>query len=90
MSKPTAAQKRRMDAVAKLPCLVCGGMPVQIHHCRHECGLAQRNHDHIAPLCPECHQHGPESRHGNSKAFAIQNGHDGFLHFCTMKLLGEI
>jgi hypothetical protein len=40
--KPTAAQKRRMDAVAKLPCLVCGGMPVQIHHCRHECGFLLR------------------------------------------------
>jgi hypothetical protein len=36
------------------------------------------------------HQHGPESRHGNSKAFATRNGHDGFLHFCTQKLLGEI
>lgn len=72
MSRPTAADKRHWGAVAYLGCLICGG-PAIIHHCRHECGLGQRNHSQVAPLCSWHHQHGPISRHGTgSKEFQEQ------------------
>jgi len=84
MSKPTAAQRRRFERVAALGCLACGG-PACIHHCRHECGMSQRNHDHIAPLCRWCHQDGPVSRH---RAPAMWD--DKELHEETQRRLGEI
>jgi len=91
MSKdPTAAQKRRMAKVAALPCFGCNG-PANVHHCRHECGMGQRNHDHVAPLCKWCHQDGPISRHGTgSKEFKETVGSDKELHERTCRRLGEI
>lgn len=89
MKRPTAAQKRRMAKVAELGCLNCG-RPANIHHCRHECGMGQRNHSHICALCRFCHQEGPKSRHMNPKWFAENVGTDLELHLKTCKLLGEI
>lgn len=88
MSAPTAAQKRRWAQVAALGCLCCGG-PANIHHCRHECGMGQRNHDHVAPLCKWCHQDGTVSRHGTPGEFAMEWGTDKDLHERTMNMLGE-
>lgn len=87
--KPTAKQKKRWERVVALGCLCCRQRP-SIHHCRHECGMGQRNHDHVAPLCPECHQHGKISRHGTPKEFTELYGTDKDLHEETQKLLGEI
>ena len=90
MKKPTAAQKRRFQRVVDLNCLICDG-PAEIHHCRHECGGSQRNHDHIAPLCPYHHRilGFTISRHGSPKVFADLYGTDKELHEKTCKLLGE-
>ena len=87
--KPTAAQKERFNRVAALACLKCGRKPVHIHHCRHECGMGQRNHDHIAPLCEWCHQLSPEARHAAPRDFARYCGTDRELHERTKQLLGE-
>jgi len=54
MSKPTAAERRYMEKVSKLPCCACGyGPPSQVHHVRkieraREAGLT-------IPLCRVCH-----------------------------------
>lgn len=64
----TAAAKRHMSAVAKLPCAVCGAYGVHVHHPRFAAGMAQRASDFLTiPLCPECHEgqagiHGDRSR----------------------------
>ena len=89
MSKPTAAQKRRWSQVAALGCLCCGG-PANIHHCRHECGMGQKNHDHVAPLCKWCHQDGPVSRHGQGSKEFLAKYPDRWLHEETRRRLGEI
>ena len=94
---PTAEQKRRWARVSELGCLACRREfgddaeypPASVHHCRHNCGLAQRNHDEVAPLCPQHHQWGPISRHGSPAAFAVLYGDDARLHAETKRLLGE-
>lgn len=89
MKRPTASQKKRMGLVAELGCIVCGGI-ANIHHCKIDCGMSQRNHDHVAPLCKWCHQDGPVSRHGQgSKEFQAQ-WTDRWLHEETQRRLGEI
>lgn len=88
-NNPTASQRRRWSRVASLGCLVCHG-EANIHHCRHECGMGQRNHDHVAPLCKYCHQDGPVSRHGQgSNIFRAEYGDDRDLHEMTVAKLGE-
>lgn len=84
-NNPTAAQRRRWTRVAALGCLN-DGRPAIIHHCRHECGMSQRNHDHVAPLCGDCHL----LRHNNPKRFYAQVGTDKELHDETVRRLGEI
>lgn len=86
--KPTVAQMRRWKKVAALGCLVCR-QPAELHHCRHECGMGQKNHSHVAPLCPVHHRHHKQSRHGNLRWFAENIGTDRELHERTKKLLGE-
>lgn len=88
MPRPTAAQKRRWARVALLGCLVCG-CPASIHHCRHECGMGQKNHDHVAPLCQQCHQDGPVSRHGQGSREFQGRWPDRWLHEQTRIRLGE-
>ena len=72
----TAAEKRHMARVKRLPCLVCGGFPVDAHHVigyADRMGRATKRHDRVAPLCKTHHdvQHGPrESVHAL--------GHRGF------------
>lgn len=84
----TAAQRRRWAKVAEMTCLVCG-RPANIHHCRHECGMGQRNHDHVAPLCSLCHQHGNISRHGSGSNEFQALYPDRWLHEETQRRLGE-
>lgn len=60
----SAAGKRHMARVAALPCILCGAMPVEVHHIREGQGAAQRAHDTLTvPLCPDCHR-GPNGIHG--------------------------
>jgi hypothetical protein len=56
----TAAEKRHLDAVSRLPCVVCGAIPVEIHHVRRY--GETRKHNQAAPLCPSCHR-GPNGLH---------------------------
>lgn len=50
----TAAEKRHLDAVASLPCVVCGARPVSIHHVRRY--GETRKHSKVVPLCYTHHQ----------------------------------
>ena len=96
--RTTAADRARWQRVVKLGCLACRQDfgpdadlgPACIHHCRHNCGLGQRKHDQVAPLCPTHHQHGPVSRHGEgAREFREKYGSDRELHEQTERLLGD-
>ena len=63
----SVAAKRWMGLVAALPCAVCGGRPVQVHHIREGQGAAQRAQDTLTiPLCWE-HHLGGSGIHGLGK-----------------------
>ena len=88
--KPNAKQKRLMDRISKLPCIVCGRMPVEIHHARYAgTGMGRRNLDECIPLCPDCHRHCKNSRHNSPGIFKALHGDDKALHEKTCKLLNE-
>lgn len=62
MTKPTAAERRHMDWISSLPCLVSGG-PSTRHHVTgfaDRMGRFSRSHRLVVPLAPEYHliQHG--------------------------------
>lgn len=65
----TAAEKRHLDRVARLGCILCrhlelGNTPAAIHHPRFSEGMAQRASHFLAiPLCHEHHQ-GATGLHG--------------------------
>lgn len=66
-SKPAtpAKEKRYLDRVAQLDCVVCGAHGVHIHHAREGEGMAQRAPNWLAiALCPPCHT-GPRGIHGD-------------------------
>ena len=61
----TKAEKKHMNRVAEMPCLVCGTHPVELHHVREGQGMAQRAQNWlVVPLCPDCHR-GSTGLHGN-------------------------
>lgn len=52
---PLADEKRHMDRVAALGCLLCKS-PAQLHHVREGQGMSQRASNFlVVPLCPEHH-----------------------------------
>ena len=60
---PNAHEKRHMDYVASLGCVVCG-RPGAIHHIMHMAGKARRrDHRYIVCLCHDHHQ-GDAGVHG--------------------------
>lgn len=69
----TKAEKRYMNRVAELGCVVCrmlgyGSTPAQLHHVREGQGMAQRAQNWlVVPLCPEHHQ-GKTGVHGDRSA----------------------
>lgn len=84
---PTAAERRHMDRVAGLPCLVgaaCAGR-VTLHHVSSD-GFQRiaRSHQRIVPLCERHHQiqHGPRE-----SVEAL--GHAGFTATYGIDLLAE-
>lgn len=84
---PTAKERAHMERVAKLPCLVCGAWPVQLHHVSgssHVMGRLPRSHELVVPLCPAHHQiqHGP-------KESVEALGHRGFYKMHKIDLLAE-
>lgn len=50
--------------IATLPCLICWGTPIEVHHVRHNGrhGIT-RNHKLVIPLCPDHHRTGPRAVH---------------------------
>lgn len=58
----TKAEKKHLDRVAALGCIVCreAGVfsPAEIHHVRAGLGMAQRNHARVIPLCHTHHRTG--------------------------------
>jgi hypothetical protein len=59
----TAAEKRHMDAVAAIGCIVCKNMgiddtPACLHHI-HGHAFGSRSNWRVAPICPYHHQDAP-------------------------------
>ena len=79
MSKqPTAAERRHLNRVGEMPCLICE-RPAAIHHITSN-GYARitRTHRLIAPLCHEHHAAGfPDAVHEiGHREFAVLHGVD--------------
>jgi hypothetical protein len=70
----------RLAAVARLPCVICGSHPVQVHHCLHARYSQRRNADQLTiPLCWN-HHLGPDGIHTNKAKWQRLHGPDtGFL-----------
>lgn len=68
----TGAEKRYLNRVAELPCVLCGAEGVHIHHAREGAGMAQRSPHWLAiALCPDCHT-GSTGIHGNRQRLTAQ------------------
>lgn len=68
----TAAEKRHLDRLAKLPCAVCGSYgDIELHHPRFAVGAGQRASHWLAiPLCIPCHR-GPQGLHGDRSRWRL-------------------
>ena len=60
---PSTEEKRHLERVAAMPCLVCG-QAATVHHVTASIhgGRISRSHQRVVPLCPRHHQiqHGPQ------------------------------
>jgi hypothetical protein len=77
----TIAEKKHMDRVAYLGCVVCRrmgyeGTPAELHHPRAGTGAGRRSsHMDVIPLCPE-HHRGKTGLHGlGTKGFVKHYGY---------------
>ena len=76
----TQAERRHLDAVASLGCIVCRHMglysPALIHHVRTVNGKRiTRNHAYVLPLCPRHHAaYYPTGFHAGSRTWQEQHG----------------
>ncbi len=72
----TKAEKRHMDRVARMGCMLCRvlghhDVPATLHHIREGQGMSQRAGNFLViPLCPSCHQ-GPGGIHGDRSLFKV-------------------
>lgn len=55
---PTAAEKRHIDRLKELPCVVCGASGVEVHEPAQGLWFA------AMPLCATCHRHPVYGWHG--------------------------
>lgn len=93
----TAAEKRHLDRVAALGCVICRDFegaktPACIHHVREGQGMSQRSTAWLAvPLCPAHHQHGGAgvAFHADSRAFEALYGSELDMLARTVQLLSE-
>lgn len=60
----TAAERRHVDRVAQLPCVIDNAEPVEIHE------FEQGQWFTAVPLCPACHR-GPDGWHGTRKRWTL-------------------
>lgn len=73
------AEKRHVERIAAMPCVVTGSLPVVVHHIMHMKGkLRRRDHRFIVPLIPELHNMGNDSVHalGGEAAFLKKHRFD--------------
>lgn len=91
MSKrpPTAAEKRHIERVAQMPCLVCGARAT-VHHVTAGIhgGRLTRRHDRVVPLCPKHHQKSFDPFHNDPQSVEAL-GHGGFYRKFGIDLLAE-
>ena len=78
--------KIHMSCVAKLPCLVCGARPVEVHH-----EGKPRSDMNCLPLCPRHHrrEYGVGAYHYSPKAFYTTHGPSEELLAKTMLILDK-
>lgn len=50
-----ADEKRHVERIAQMPCLVCGAWPVEVNHVKDGPG-GKRDHRFVSPLCPRHHR----------------------------------
>jgi len=86
---PTAEQKRHMEDIAKMGCLVCGGAST-VHHVTASIhgGRMTRRHDRVVPLCPIHHQ-AVYDPYVNRPVSVERLGHRGFWKLHGIDLLAE-
>ena len=60
-----------MEKVSRLPCIVCGAHPVEVHH-----EGKPRSDMHVLPLCPRHHrrEYGAGAYHYSPRAFYALHG----------------
>ena len=56
--KPTVAERRHIERIAALPCVVCGAEPVEVHEPEQGLWFAS------VPLCTTCHRDPQRGWHG--------------------------
>ena len=88
VSKKKAARKKTtayqaalayMAEVKRLPCIVCGRMGVDAHHCQSgRFGTARASDFDTIPLCPRDHKHeyGEPAYHANKTLWELTHGPD--------------
>ena len=77
LASPERAEgKAHMARVAKLPCLICGSWPVEVHHLPDP-----RSDIRVIPLCPQHHrrEYGPGAYHYSRRTFNAAHGSDADL-----------
>ena len=99
---PTAEEKRHMDRVSQIGCIVCRlqgfyGVPSEIHHVygktKKAKGDFKGSHFYVLPLCFEHHRMGsdrePISRHPYKKRFVDAYGTEEELLGKVQEILDE-
>lgn len=96
MSK-TKAERRHMDLVASLGCVVCrnlgyGPSPAQLHHIRTGKGMGQRSgHKEVLPLCPRHHLATyPTGYHASPRVWQLKYGSEKELLEQTLSDLNNL
>jgi len=85
----TAAEKRHLERIAQLPCVLCGAHGVHVHHLREGQGMGQRASNFLViPLCPECHT-GHLGLHGNRALLKVRKLEELDLLALTIAALVE-
>lgn len=64
---PTVAERRHIERVAALPCVVCGAPgPSEVHE------IAQGKWWLSCALCPDCHRGGFNGLHGQRRIWSVK------------------
>jgi hypothetical protein len=70
---PRIRDRKHMERVAQLPCVVCASWPVQVHHCIHGRHSQRKASDtETIPLCMSCH----DGLHRHPTAWKREHGED--------------